>query len=118
SAAVERAIPALESRPNLDHPDGRLALIKTHNLYTTLPPAARTAAFIYIVRHPKDVILSNLNYQRLIQDQHFNETVSDSDYARLFIRYGGEPQWRILGYGGLEEHIASWLDAPRVPSLA
>lgn len=117
SAAVERAIPTLDSTPDLPHRDGELTLVKTHHLYSALPPGVETSGFIYIARHPKDVLLSNLNYQRLIQERAFNERVTDADYARLFIRHGGEPEWRFRGYGGLEEHIASWLDRPAVPHI-
>ncbi|HZW10046.1 MAG TPA: sulfotransferase domain-containing protein, partial [Phycisphaerales bacterium] len=86
--------------------------VKTHLLLTEkLPFLANTERAIHILRHPKDVLLSGMNYARL-------EGVgapSDAAYAREFIAHGGDPAWARMGFGTWAEHAASWRATDRFP---
>jgi hypothetical protein len=87
--------------------DGPL-LCKTHLALTAKHPLVEgTAGFVYILRHARDVLLSNLNYFRMTRGEQ--EDLSDADYARRFIQHMGQPEWRGMGMGSWTEHAASWL---------
>lgn len=82
---------------------------KTHYMWGPAHPSAElTDRAIVVVRHPKDVLLSNLNFFHLAcgSDVGF----SDDMYARTFITHGGDPRWKAEGYGTLEQHSASWVE--------
>jgi hypothetical protein len=117
SAQVERLVPDLEKvedpGPLVSRPG--LLLAKTHTLFVRERCRALTERSVYIVRHPKDVLLSNLNYKHLIM--RTGRKYSDLEYAREFIELGGDRQWLQLGFGTLEGHIASWLDEHPHPLL-
>jgi hypothetical protein len=84
---------------------------KTHRRWGPGHPfAARTSSAIFVVRYPKDVMLSNLNYHRLLRGDESG--FSDADYIKVFIGAGGDPMWLRAGFGTLDEHTASWMDAP------
>lgn len=101
--------------PDLHTLDGRApqvdtdpVLMKTHLLAGVRHPLFdRSAGFIYVLRHPKDVLLSNLNYFKLSR----GEDLSEPGFARQFIASLGVKQWRDVGMGSWNEHAASWLTA-------
>ncbi len=107
SAQILRKLPDI----HVSNPDqsatGRV-FCKTHLMYSPAHPfASQTTAFIYIIRHPKDVLLSSLNYFRLIKKTQSGDTV----FAREFIDHMGVPLWRSNGIGSWSEHVASWQDS-------
>jgi hypothetical protein len=61
------------------------------------------------------VLLSNLNYKRLISGAQFN--CNAALYAREFIELGGDRQWIEHGFGTLEQHAESWLGRHPRPRL-
>ncbi len=82
-------------------------LVKTHyRFWDGHPYAAATAGFIYICRHPRDVLLSNLNYHAL-HGMKFDAKA----YLAAYVQLGGDPKWAQLGYGTWLEHIQSWVGA-------
>lgn len=118
TAALSRRIPDIHRGevPRAEpEPSGRL-LVKTHwPLGPGMPHLDQTAAAIYILRHPKDVLLSALNYARLggaTPDQ-----LSDADYAKIFIGAGGDPTYLKLGFGTWEQNVFSWVGQRRIPTL-
>jgi hypothetical protein len=117
TAALSRRIPDVHRREveQLDRTqigNGRL-LVKTHfPLGPTLPYLANTSSAIYIVRHPKDVLLSMLNYIRL---DHELSQLSDADYAKAFIGAGGDPLHLRFGFGTWEQNVFSWTGQRRIP---
>lgn len=98
--------------------DGRL-LVKTHFAWSNAHRfAPATEGFIYILRHPKDSLLSNLHYRRLIaRNNESMAMINDRAYAEAFLRERGDPLWRVRGFGTWAEHAASWLSSP-IPHLA
>jgi hypothetical protein len=90
-------------------------LIKSHfTLGGSHPLLERTRAAVYLVRDPRDVLLSGLNFKELTT----GEVIEDQrEYARRFIDAGGDPGWIRHGYGSWDEHAASWLSAREFPVL-
>jgi hypothetical protein len=85
-------------------------LVKTHYFYSPqMPLAERTAAAIYVIRHPADVLVSNFYYA-----QRSSGTVEASRddfdrYVDRFIESRGDPRWIQLGMGSWEANVRSWL---------
>jgi len=104
------ALEMIESLPNF----GERVLCKTHLMMGPHHPyMAETAGFIHILRHPKDVLLSNLNYAKI-----GFEDLDERLFAKEFITHMGVPRWENFGMGNWPSHTASWLRmAPRVPHL-
>jgi aryl sulfotransferase len=114
SLEVERRIPNLHRRGALAAPEGSLLLCKTHSLFSDHHPyCERTHACIYLLRSPKDVLISNYHY--LAMAGHIPP--DPRAFAEDFIRHQGVPLWRSAGVGSWMEHVRSWLWSPRVPVL-
>ena len=89
--------------------------VKSHFVFDAGHPLAeRSRVAIYLVRHPRDVLLSALNYTELISGRALED---DRAYSRQFIAAGGDPEWIRYGYGSWAEHAASWASAPGFPVL-
>lgn len=104
--------------PDLHRPAGRIdtsaarLLVKTHfALSENLPYLGLTDRAIHIRRHPKDVLLSGMNYWRLESGQAPDAAAC----ARGFIEAGGDPAWIKMGFGTWAEHAESWLSTDRFP---
>jgi hypothetical protein len=89
-------------------------LVKTHFLYSPqLPLIERTAAAIYVVREPADVLASNFYYSQR-STGHSDETrAAFEQYFDSFALNRGDPRWISLGMGSWEDNVRSWLDAAR-----
>ncbi len=75
--------------------------IKTHHpLSKSHPMIEQTGGFIYLIRHPKDVLLSLMNY-------HGVQPADAPAYARQFIDTGSDPF--MPHFGTWDQHAASWL---------
>lgn len=92
--------------------DADVLPIKTHLACSDRHPAIeRTMGFVYVLRDPRDVLLSNLNYHRLIGTRGSDGRPLDGAlYAQAFVRAGGDPNWIERGFGTWAEHAASWVD--------
>jgi len=119
---IDRSAQVEEQIPDLMHGTNLLPLLdqrpvvysKTHYLWNARHPfARRTDKAIVIVRHPKDVLLSNLNYRWL--DRGIDRGFSDEAYARHFIAHGGEKAWIDGDMGTLEDNVASWMNSKPEP---
>lgn len=93
----------------------RTLLVKVHwGFGPRMPHVERTEGIIYIVRRPKDVMLSMLNYYRLRNPQ---ATWTDEYFVRDYIRNGGDQGSVRNGYGSWEDNLLSWLAQRRFPLL-
>jgi hypothetical protein len=95
------------------HSDQR-TFVKTHFCHSANHPHAQaTDGYIYILRNPRDVLLSNARY--------FGETENLDNlrkFSLAFINKLGVPRWRQEGMGSWNEHLASWLySANKVPHI-
>ncbi len=128
SAAVARTIADLHipehgGRPVAYAGSGK-TLIKTHFPWSSSHPyAPATAGAIVLVRHPRDVLLSSLNFHRVVGSQVAGKSgaakteFDDADYVRAFIAKGGDPGYEHAGYGTWERNIRSWTDSFDHPKL-
>ncbi len=84
--------------------------VKTHyELTASHPELTRTDRALHIIRDPRDVLLSALNYRRL--NGVTPEQLPDRAYAEQFIRAGGDATWLKQKMGTWASHAASWAGA-------
>lgn len=117
SIEVAQRIPDLHRSVPGQLPPGDPELIKTHLMLSDQHPRlGETAGAIHIIRNPRDVALSALNYRKLTGEgaRAFTET----GYLKGFIRTGGDPDWQRLGFGTWGMHARSWRTTDRFPVLA
>jgi hypothetical protein len=82
--------------------------LKTHFPFSAeLPLVSQTAAAIYVVRDPADVMLSNFHYSRRSSNAAAQTTLPQ--YVEQYLAQGGDPRWIQLGMGTWDAHVRSWL---------
>ncbi len=114
SAALGRRIPDVLKDPLPVAGEGPM-LVKTHwVLSPKMPHVERTAGAIYVVRHPRDVVLSLINFYRLRDPE---APWTDEFMARNFIQGGGDPSIAKMGFGTWVENVSTWLIQRRFPML-
>lgn len=88
-------------------------LLKTHFLLSpSMPLFNYTAGYIYIVRNPMDVMMSNLNYAFTMHGVENNPAIRNKikeQYIEQFITLRGDPNWIRLGRGSWTDHVQSWI---------
>lgn len=120
---MARIIPDIHKCPGyVNFQTGVPALVKTHFLLTDrLPLLHLSAAYIYIVRNPLDVLMSAANYFLLRKGIPSNIEESQSHKARYihnFIEHGGDPEWIEGKLGSWDENVRSWvMDNQRVAGI-
>jgi hypothetical protein len=101
-----------EAGPNVARYPG--GLLKTHFLLSArLPLLERTAAAIYVVREPADVLASNYHYARRSGGDGEDSAAAFDEYVDSFLQHRGEPRWIQFGMGNWEENVHSWLGSAR-----
>ena len=111
SEEVGKNIPDLHQQTSKNnsidtHRDKKI-IVKTHFRFSgNHPYAAATAGYVYILRNPRDVLLSNARYFGA------NENPSEfKEFSRAFINNFGVPRWQKMNMGNWPEHLASWLNS-------
>ena len=83
------------------------AIVKTHYVMCARHPLVpKTAGFIYVLRNPKDVLLSNSRFSGISGNDPNFDVVA---FANEFIQYMGVPRWIRENFGCWPEHVSSWL---------
>jgi hypothetical protein len=101
-----------EARPNAHGLTNEL-MLKTHMACTPDHPfIGRTTCAVYLIRDPRDVLLSSYNYRRMLEQI---EPISEAEYARRFVTHAGDPGWKKIGYASWEENARSWAEQDRFP---
>ena len=114
SRDINKKIPDIHTPNKLDENLEKRVFSKTHFLNSNQHPHfANTLGSIYIIRHPKDVLLSNLNYFRLTGHTQIDQV----EFARSFIKHKGLPIWQQAGMGSWPEHVASWKNNSQMPQF-
>jgi len=112
AAELARLVPDVHELTGACEIHGPRVLMKTHFPYSPrLPLATRTAAAVYIVRHPADVMLSNFHYARRRGAASWEQTFER--YLESYIGARGDPRWLELGMGSWEENVRSWMSPER-----
>ena len=117
SIEVTRKIPDLHRPLPVDPPrPGRPMLAKTHLMLTERhPKLGDTRRAIHVIRNPRDVALSALNYRRLATGD--DKSLDEAAYLATFIRAGGDPDWQRQGFGTWAAHARSWRETDRFEVL-
>jgi aryl sulfotransferase len=110
AAMLSRLAPDLHEMGGVIEPPRRRLLIKTHFRYSpSLPLAPHTAAAIYVLRDPADVMLSNFHYSQRSGTSAAETAADFVRYFDAFVAAGGDPRWLELGMGSWEENVRSWV---------
>ena len=124
AASLAERIPDLHELQAAPEPAPGLCFLKTHFPYgPRLPLLERSAAAIYVVRDPGDVLVSNFHYARRSSGAMGGAgadagTDDFEQYAEAFIGAGGDPRWIRLGMGSWLENVRAWQGAQaRIPML-
>lgn len=114
AAAVGALAPDIHEMPGGLRAAAHAGLLKTHFACSpSLPLAERTAAAIYVVRRPEDVLVSNFFYAQRSTAQADASRAAFDRYFEEFLIHRGDPRWMRLGMGSWVENVRSWLHAPR-----
>ena len=107
--ALNRLAPDIHELSEVPPPPTAPVFIKTHFPYSPqLPLAACTAAAIYVVRDPADVMLSNYYYSRRSGGSGDADTPLHQ-YVDQYLAARGDPRWIRSRMGAWDEHVVSWL---------
>jgi hypothetical protein len=88
--------------------------LKTHHAATEDHPFLnRARKAVVLVRNPRDVALSAFNFLRLKNRRPISD---EKAYLKEFLRHGGDPSWKQIGFGTWLEHTNSWLAAHHFPA--
>jgi hypothetical protein len=119
AASLAERIPDLHELGAVPEPGPGLCFLKTHFPYGPgLPLVERTAAAIYVVRHPGDVLVSNFHYAQRRGAAAGGDAAAFDRYVDSFIACGGDPRWIKLGMGSWSENVQAWRGAgARIPLL-
>lgn len=114
SRDINKKIPDIHTPNKFDENLEKRLFSKTHFLHSSQHPHIdKTVGSIYIIRHPKDVLLSNLNYFRLTG----HTQIDPLEFARSFIQHKGVSIWQQAGMGSWPEHVTSWEKNSKAPQL-
>lgn len=104
----------LFQKKELDIHSDQKIFVKTHFcLSANHPYADATAGCIYVLRDPRDVLLSNARY--LGADKNPDDL---RKFAISFINNCGVLRWRQMNMGSWPEHLSSWLySANKLPQV-
>jgi aryl sulfotransferase len=109
AAALNALAPDVHELAGAPAPPTRPVLMKTHfPLSPHLPLRECTAAAIYVLRHPADVLISNFHYSRRSGVLAGHDARAFEDYLDAYLAAGGDPRWTRLGMGTWCENVDSW----------
>lgn len=113
STKVENFIPDIHVMSGPEELHGKnLSFAKSHFMFSddfaSLVPDSKV---IYIFRHPKSVLLSNINYFKIRGDK----SIDDKSFVEQFIANKGVKLWLENRMGTWSEHVESWLCQRSMP---
>ncbi len=118
SADVPLRIPDIHRQMPFEPPASGPTYIKTHFELTDQHPQINdTLKAIHIIRNPRDILLSALNYRKLAPKKGFSLTDTNKNFAKEFIKCGGGPGWLQNGFGSWGSHARSWRNTDRFEVL-
>lgn len=118
SKDVGRRFPDLHVEGQFDPAAPGRQIVKTHLPFG--PSHAhidRTAGAIVMLRHPKDVLLSSLDFHHVLGTKTNAGGLDADRFADVFIEQGGDPIWIHNGFGTWTQFYDSWTQNPTTPRL-
>jgi hypothetical protein len=110
AAALNRLAPDIHEFASTPEPPATPIFLKTHFPFSpALPLAAYTAAAIYVVRDPADVMLSNFHYSRRSGTVGVESQAALEQYVDQYLAAHGDPRWIKSRMGTWSDHVRSWL---------
>ena len=110
AAALNRLVPDIHELRVMPELPTTAVFMKTHFPYSpAMPLAACTAAAIYVVRDPADVMLSNFHYGRRDGSRTNTSATALAEYVDRYLAARGAARWIELGMGRWDDHVRSWL---------
>lgn len=117
SSELQSFVPDVHEGSGVDHLyGGKTTYVKTHWKYDAqLPLRQDTVGAIYIIRHPLQVVVSNLNYfilragERYFHASEREKARMRTKYVEDFIAHGGAPEWLGHGMGTWPGNVATWV---------
>jgi Sulfotransferase domain len=120
AAALNNLAPDIHEFSAIPSAPTALTFVKTHFPFSSaLPLAANTAAAIYVVRDPADVMLSNFHYYQRSGTGIEPSAHALGQYVDQYLAARGDPRWIHSQMGTWDDHVRSWLDGSQsFPVLA
>lgn len=116
SGDVPTRIPDLHRQMPFEKPESGPIHIKTHlQLTEQHPKLSETMKAIHIIRNPRDVLLSAINYRKLAGEGSWS--LSKKSYIKAFLKTGGDADWHKMNFGSWATHAKSWRSTTRFPVL-
>jgi len=110
AAALNCLVPDIHELAAVPAPPTEPVFMKTHFPFSpALPLAACTAAAIYVVRDPADVMMSNYHYSRRDGSRTTAGPAALAQYVEEYLAARGGSRWIDLGIGAWDDHVRSWL---------
>jgi hypothetical protein len=111
AAGLARLAPDIHELAAIPDAPSALSFVKTHFPYSpALPLAANTAAAIYVVRDPADVMLSNFHYSHRSGTGIEPPAQALGRYVDEYVDTRGDPRWLRSKMGTWDGHVRSWLE--------
>jgi hypothetical protein len=120
AAALNNLAPDIHELNAIPSAPTALTFVKTHFPFSSgLPLVANTAAAIYVVRDPADVMLSNFHYSQRSGMGTEPTAHALGQYVDQYLAARGDPRWIHSQMGMWDGHVRSWLDGSQsFPVLA
>ena len=116
SLEVASKIPDIHRPIPSDQPESGELFVKTHfELSPNHPNLSNTLRAIHIIRNPRDVMLSAINYRILTSDTPAQS--SPGLVAKAFLQAKGDPHWKASGFGTWASNARSWRQTDLFPVL-
>jgi hypothetical protein len=112
ASLLNRLAPDIHELGPAPEPPRQPVFLKTHFLHSPLLPLGKhSAAAIYVVRDPADVMLSNYHYAMRRGAVSADDGDGLSRYVDRYIAAHGDPRWVELGIGSWQDNVCSWRQA-------
>jgi len=110
AAALNTLVPDIHESAGPAERPTHAGVLKTHFPFgADLPFAEQTAAAIYVVRNPADVLVSNFFYSQRSAGNADPSAEDFEQYFEMFIKHRGDRRWIERGMGSWQENARSWL---------
>ena len=116
AADVPAKIPDIHRQLPFETPSSGPLYMKTHfELTNKHPQLNQTCKAIHIIRNPRDVMISALNYRSLTNET--NKPFPTEKFIKAYLKHGCDQHWKKMGFGSWATHARSWRSTKDFPVL-